>query len=68
MSKDFNPADWDWEMLQTGIAALKKEAAMCDASGDHQRREALRHAADFIEYHIDAGEILSPLQTYLTEK
>ena len=60
--------DWDYDLLQEGVAALEREARICNAANDHPRREAMMHAAAFIEYHVREGEILSPLQNYIINK
>jgi hypothetical protein len=73
MTQDYNPADWDWEKLQIGLRLL--ELAINDTDDEpipfefgKDEKTAYEHTVDFVRYHIDAGEILSPLQTYLTEK
>ena len=74
-----NETDWDYDMLQQGVASLTEEAAAIRAHGDrstdasHKKAAyalslALQHAADFIEWNIKEGEILSPLETYFTQK
>lgn len=76
---DYNPADWDWTMLQRGLESLRMEASrnrewgnqapdLDDKRDYHAVAMALEHTADFIEYHIREGDIKSPLQTYFEEK
>ena len=69
--------DWDYDSLETGIQALRREAHTCrekakqDFNTPHYwiaGADALEQAADFIEYNREEAEILSPLQVYLTQK
>lgn len=63
---------WDYDMLQQGIAKLEwacKTTAVNDGTAHGEAHaDALRHTIAFIEWNMEQGDILSPLQTYLTQK
>lgn len=65
--KDYNASDWDWTKLQGGLAILREQFLEW-REVNPKIAEDLRHTVDFIEMNIREGEILSPLQTYMTEK
>ena len=65
MTKDYSPQDWDYEKLQAVIQMLERERRNAFYEKD---KRAIQHAIEFIEFNIEAGDIKSPLQTYLTEK
>lgn len=70
--------EWDYDTLQEGIAVLEARAREERRLGDHAPAgekeghyaawRAIRHTISFIEWNITEGEILSPLQSYLTQK
>ena len=69
--------DWDYDSLETGIQALRREAYTCrekakqDFNTPHYwiaGADALEQAAAFIDYNREQAEILSPLQNYIINK
>ena len=65
MTRDYNSADWDWEKLQRGIRSL--EWSRYNAGSD-ERKDALQHTIDFLDYHIEQGDIKSPERIYMEDK
>ena len=76
---DYNPKDWDYDLLQRGIESLKLDAFQNRQWGNQapdpdDKRDyyaaalALEHAVEFIEMNIKEGGILSPTETYFLEK
>jgi hypothetical protein len=66
--------DWSYDDLMRGISFLEsckdklKDDPLAIQSAVEWDCRSINHTIEFIEWNIEQGEILSPLQTYLTQK